>query len=49
MWCFILVLVKSIDIKIGFYNIHFSFYFKGLKSNILHITRIKIQYESILQ
>jgi len=38
---FVLFLVKSFHIEIGPCNIHFSLYFEGLKSNILHITRTK--------
>jgi len=40
-WSFILVSVKFIHIKIDAYNIQFSPYFKGFKSNILHITVTK--------
>lgn len=40
-WYFVLILIKSFYIEIGHYNIHFNPHFKGLKSNILHITKTK--------
>jgi len=42
-WCFILVPTKYVSTEIGPYNIHFSPYFVGLKSNILDFTRTPIR------
>jgi len=37
-WCIVLVLAKSVHIEVGPSNIHFSPYFEGHGSNIIHIT-----------